>query len=166
MERGGPGNRRIRSLVATCVLFLVSFLLSLILSSSSKSKVWRVRSLCSFVFRKHFARVCVNTGRRRERRKSDPPKLSHCVGKFSGCRCASDSSLKTNTDKSVFLLFSSLNSLAPGKTSQRGRPLRGRRGLEAQRAHAGRNVLRRIYPLRFAFVRELRQGVGRMRPLL
>ena len=34
------------------------------------------------------------------------------------------------------------NSLAPRETPQRRRPLRRRRGLEAQRAHAGRNVLR------------------------
>ena len=107
MERGGPCNRTIRSLVAMCSFSRLFSSLSLILSSSvlKKSKVWRVQSLCFFVFRKHFARVCVNTGRRRERRKSDPPKLSHCVGKFSGCRCASDSSLKTNTDARFFTLF-------------------------------------------------------------
>ena len=72
MERGGPCNRTIRSLVAMCSFSRLFSSLSLILSSSvlKKSKVWRVRSLCFFVFRKHFARVCVNTGRRRERRES------------------------------------------------------------------------------------------------
>ena len=53
---------------------------SLVVGFEEIERVWRAQSLCFFVFRKHFARVCVNTGRRRERRKSDPPKLSHCWG--------------------------------------------------------------------------------------